>query len=92
MFKKKIKSKRIQDFVDRMWLFQQEHPEEIFPPPTDAVEAFNCLTDVFLGPNWYTACSVSAPQVNTIILSEILKKHSKEYRTLVKEKQRNMKK
>lgn len=46
------------------------------------------ICDVFLGADWYTAMPMNTKQVNTIILDNILRIHSKEFRKMVKEKQK----
>lgn len=86
--KKPPKSKNIQKFVDALYQFVKEHPYEWFPPETDPQFVVECLCDAFLGTDWYIALPVNAKQANTVILNEILKKHSNEYRKLVKEKQK----
>ena len=51
-------------------------------------ETADRLCDVFLGADWYTAMPMNTKQVNTIILDNILRIHSKEFRKMVKEKQK----
>lgn len=89
--KKPPKSKNIQKFVDMLYQFEKENPDELFPPETDPQLVVDCLCDVFLGADWYTGMPMSTKQVNTIILDEILKKHSKEYIKIVEEKRKEWK-
>ena len=84
--KKKPESENIRKFVDILYQFEMEHPDELCPPITEPQLVVDCLCDVFLGADWYTALPLNTKQVNTIILDEILRKHSKEFRKLIEEK------
>ena len=86
--RKNPESKDIRKFVDILYQFEKEHPDELCPPETDPKLVVNCLYDVFLGADWYTAMTMKTKQVNTIILDNILRMHSKEFRKMVKEKQK----
>lgn len=68
-----------------------EHPDELCPPITEPQLVVDCLCDVFLGADWYTALPLNTKQVNTVILDEILRKHSKEFRKLIEEKRKEWK-
>lgn len=46
----------------------------ICPPPLDAQEALNILTEHFLGEDWYVTIPVNQQQVNTEAVYEILRK------------------
>ncbi len=74
--KKKPESENIRKFVDILYQFEMEHPDELCPPITEPQLVVDCLCDVFLGTDWYTALPLNTKQVNTIILDEILRKHS----------------
>ena len=86
--RKNPESKDIRKFVDILYQFEKEHPDELCPPEADPQLVVNCLCDVFLGADWYTAMPMNTKQVNTIILDNILRMHSKEFRKMVKEKQK----
>lgn len=60
-----------------------EREREILPPSTDAQLVVNCLCDLFLGEDWYVVDPISTGQINTLILDEILYKHSKAYRDYI---------
>lgn len=89
--KKPTKSKNIQEFVDVLYKFELENPDELCPPGTNPQLVVDCLCDVFLGTGWYIVMPVNTKQANTVILNEILRKHSKEFRKLVKEKRKECK-
>ena len=93
LFKKKKppESENIRKFVDILYQFEMGHPDELYPPAIEPQLVVDCLCDVFLGTDWYTALPLNAKQVDTIILDEILRKHSKEFRKLVEEKQKEWK-
>lgn len=78
-------SRYIREFVERLYGFQQENPDELCPPETDLQLVVNCLKDALLGVNWYLVLPVSTKQINTEILCEILREYSGEYRKLVEE-------
>lgn len=88
--KRKPKSDNIRKFVDIQYQFRVEHPKDLCPPETDPQLVVNCLCDVFLGPDWYVAFPIGPKQVNTIILDEILRAHSMEYRKLIEEAKRKV--
>lgn len=89
--KKKPESENIRQFVDILYQFEMEHPEELCPPEIDPQLAVNCLCDVFLGTDWYTVLPINTKQTNAIILDEILRNHSKDFRKLVEEKRKEWK-
>lgn len=80
----------LETFVDELYRFESEHPFEMFPMAISAEFALDCLVDAFLGEDWYTAGAISAPQVNTIILDEILLRYSSKYRRLIRKKQKEV--
>jgi len=90
-WKKASESKSVQKFVDILYQFERENPDELFPPETNPQLVVDCLCDVFLGTDWQIAMPVNMKQANTIILDKILRMHSKEFRKLVKEKQKEWK-
>ena len=90
--RKRSQSKSIHKFVDILYQFEKDHPDELCPPETDPQLVVDCLCDVFLGTDWYTSMPLNTKQVNTIILDHILSKHSKEFKHLVEEKRREWKK
>lgn len=90
--KKARGSASIREFVDILYQFEKEHPDELFLPGIGPDLVIDCLKDTFLGADWYTVMPVGVTQVNTIILCEILTKHSKEFNKLVKEKRKEQKK
>ncbi len=89
---KKKPSENIKKFVDQLYQFEKEHPDELCPMETDPQFVVDCLCDVFLATDWYTSMPVNTKQVNTIILDHILKEWSKEFRLLVNKKQKQWKK
>lgn len=86
--RKKRKSEYIQQYVDNLYQFEIDHPDELFPMETDPQFVVYCLCDVFLGVDWYTVDPISTKQVNTLILDRILWKHSREFRRAVREKRK----
>lgn len=90
MFTQKKPSENIQQFVDTLYQFEKNHPDELCPPETEPQLIVNCLCDVFLGTDWYTTMPLNTKQVNTIILNEILRKHSREFKKLVAGKRKEM--
>lgn len=82
--------KYIQKFIDNLWEYEQQQPNELGPMSTDAQFVVECLKEEFLGPDWYTVWPGGNGQVNTIILDEILKKHSKVFKKLVKKKRKEI--
>lgn len=70
------------------WLesMKRESPKYgILPPPTEAQEALNVLTEHFLGESWYVVDPLCTRQVNTVALCEILKKYpSGKFRRIMK--------
>ncbi len=52
----------------------------ICPPPMPAQECLNILCDYLLGEDWYVASSMSAEQVNAVVVEQILEKYSKQWR------------
>lgn len=47
--RKNPESKDIRKFVDILYQFEKEHPDELCPPETDPQLVVNCLCDVFFG-------------------------------------------
>lgn len=86
--KKRTGNDNIRKFIDILDQFQKEHPDELCPPEVDPQFVVNCLCDVFLGEDWYIALPVSPKQGNAVILHDILKAHSREFRKLIKEKRK----
>lgn len=89
--KKSPASKSIQKFVDILYQFERENPDELCPPETNPQLVVDCLCDTFWGTDWYIAMPVNTKQANTIILDRILRMHSREFRNLVKEKREEWK-
>lgn len=89
--KKPPKSKSIQKFVDILYQFEKENPDDLCPPETNPQLVVDCLCDVFLGTDWYIAMPINTKQANTVILDGILRMHSKEFKKLVKEKRKECK-
>lgn len=89
--KKTPKSKSIQKFVDILYQFEKENPDELCPPETNPQLVVDCLCDVFLGTDWYIAMPINTKQANTVILDRILRMHSKEFKKLVEEKRKEWK-
>lgn len=87
--KRSPESKSIQTFVDALYQFEKEHPDELCPPETEAQLVIDCLRDVFLGVDWYTVLPGNQKQVNTIILDQILTQYSSEYRKLIEKKRKD---
>lgn len=56
-----------------------KYSNNIFPPFTKAQDVVDCLRDVYLGEDWYCTDSLHTEQINTIILTEILKQHYGEF-------------
>lgn len=86
--KKNRESVSIRKFVDILYQFEKENPDELFPPGIEPQLVVDCIRDTFLRADWYTVMPLGTKQVNTIILDEILRKHSKEYKKLVNEKRK----
>ena len=53
----------------------------LFPAPMSAQFAINILCDYLLGDDFYIADPVSQEQANTLVIFNILKHYSKEFRT-----------
>lgn len=89
--RQKKPSKNIEKFAEQLYQFEKEHPDELCPMETDPQLVVNCLSDVFLGVDWYTPMPVNMKQVNTIILDKILRDWSEEFRILVNKKKKQWK-
>lgn len=46
--------------------------ENIFPKPTSTEEGFKILSDYLLGEDWYVCSPISADQVNTEMIADIM--------------------
>lgn len=85
---KRPRSDSIHTFVDILFQFEKEHPDDIFPPAIEPQLVVDCLRDVFLGTDWYVTLPMCTKQVNTVILDKILREYSEEFRKIVKEKKK----
>lgn len=56
---------------------REKHPEDygMCAPPTEAQTGLNILIEHFLGENWYSTMPMSAEQINTQAICEILEKY-----------------
>ena len=81
---------RLEEFIEILVQYEREDPFPIFAPSIDAQFAINCLTEGLLGPDYYISVPVCNGQANAIILDEILRTYSKDYRRLVKKKQKEL--
>lgn len=64
----------------------------LMPAPMPAQFAINILCDYLLGEDFYITDPVSQEQANTLIIYNILKHYSKEFRTDLKRRIENAKK
>lgn len=86
--KKASKSQNISEFVDILYQFEKEHPNELCPPGIEPQLVVDCLKDVLLGADWYVSLPLGPKQINTVILDAILTKYSREFRQLVEQKRK----
>ncbi len=72
---------RIKEWCERIRKEEIENKNFIWVPSTSDYEVVECLVELFLGEGWYAEGGwTSPPQVNTIILDEILNKYCRDYR------------
>ncbi len=67
----------------RDWFHENDIEEPgifLYNPPLEAESAFNFLEEYLLPKNYYTTAIGSAKQINTVIVHDILYKHSRVYR------------
>lgn len=75
--------------IRRASLANHEHfGPRVIPAMSDS--DYKAFVMCFLGPDWYVAFPIGSKQVNTIILDEILRAHSMEYRKLIEEAKRKV--
>lgn len=69
------------------WLKKENEKdkENMMPVALNAQLAISFLKDYLLGQDWYSPNPVSAEQVNTEIVYEILEKYSKEFKKELKQ-------
>lgn len=83
--------KKLEEFINILIKHERENPSELFPPPISAQFAFDCLVEALLGPDYYIVLPCNNEQGNTELLDAILKTYSRDYRRLVKKKQKELK-
>jgi hypothetical protein len=71
------------------WLKNDSKPCGVFNPPLEAQKAINFLKDYLLAEDWYSVNPVSAEQINTEIVFEILCKYSRKFRKEWKKYKKN---
>lgn len=86
------KFKKLEEFINILVEHERNTPRNIFPPAIDGQFAFDCVIEALLGPDYYFVLPCGRAQGNTIELYDILRKYSKEYRKLVKNKQKEIRK
>lgn len=79
------KSQNIREFANVLYQFKKYCPNELCPPETEPQFFVDCVKDAFLDKDWLISMPINSKQANTLILIEILKHHSKEFRNLCKE-------
>lgn len=85
--RKKIKKfPKLNSFINI--LINSDDP--LFPSPIEAQFAIGCLTEALLGQDYYIVLPCSNEQGNTEILDAILRNYSKDYRKLIKKKQKEL--
>lgn len=82
----------LQQFIEILVNHGKENPYDLCPPCVDAQFTVDCLCEALLGPDYYFALPCCTTQGNAIILDEILRTYSKEYRKLIKKKQKELRK
>lgn len=83
--------KKLENFIDILVEHEKKEPFPLYPPPINAQFALDCLTEALLGPDYYVALPMCNNQANTEILDAILRTYSRDYRKLVKKKQKELK-
>jgi len=63
----------------------EKDKENMMPVALNAQLAISFLKDYLLGQDWYFSDPISAEQINTEIVFEILKKYSKEFKKELKQ-------
>ena len=71
------------------WLENEAEDCGILSPPLEPQMALDFLKDYLLGEEWYVCSPICQKQVNTEIVYEILRKHSKKFRKEWKDYMRN---
>lgn len=90
--------KSMQAFIHKLKAHNDEESSkpimerDICPIPTEPQEALQILCDLFLGESWCVGFPLGVNQVNTLIVDEILYKHSRQYRREVKKYKKEMRK
>lgn len=87
----KKKFKNLEKFIDILVEHEKENPFCLFPAPIQTEFMIDCLTEALLGPNYYIELPCSSPQSNTVILDEILRKYSRDYRKLIRKRKKELK-
>lgn len=82
----------LQQFIEILVNHEKENTYNLFPPCVEAQFTVDCLCEALLGPDYYFVLPCCVTQGNTIILDEILRTYSKEYRKLIKKKQKELRK
>ena len=72
------------------WLDKNWQKDNMFPPPLNGNCAIDFLANYLLGENWYSVNPISADQINTEIVHEILYKYSKKYRKEFRQRNKNI--
>lgn len=88
MMKKKFK--RLEEFID---ILVEDKKRGFFltDPPITGQFAFDCLVEALLASDYYVTFPASTEQCNTVLLDKILRIYSKDYRKLIKKKQKELK-
>lgn len=69
-------TKEFTNFLEKE-IMTEEDKENIFAPPLEPQIALDILQRHFLGEDWYTVNPISAKQVNTEVVYEILRRYPK---------------
>lgn len=86
----------IEQFVKHLKEYKKEQRKlpfdqrNILAPSTPAQMAFNCMIDCFLGEGWYVSYPACTEQINTEACYEILYRHSRKFRKLIKRAKRDL--
>lgn len=86
------KYKKLEEFINILVEHERKNPQELYPPAINGQFAFDCLAEAFLGPDYSIVLPCCNDQGNTIELDEILRKYSRAYRKLIKNKQKELRK
>ncbi len=89
--KRKKKFDRLEEFINIL-VEDEKKGYFISCPSIEGQFALDCLSQALLGPDYYIAWPISVGQCNVVILDTILKKYSRDYRRLVKKKQKELRK